>query len=497
MAIGLSQSKLSDVSGISQYKISAFERGLPSPNPTQVEISELFSIVSNLDIEQVNVISKKRFQTIDDGLSVMDGLPRRSYSISPRNPEYLESLEELERNFALQSTEVSRPKAVSFFAGCGGLCYGIQAAGFDIIGTNELVEDFKTIYRANFPKVSFLPNDIRTITKEDLAPYIGVDLMVGGPPCQGFSFAGRRNPNDPRNRLTEEYIQIVELVQPRFLLLENVKGFKAAFKQNGTGKEKVYAEVVKEKLEKLGYVVFHQMCNASMFGVPQPRPRFIMIAHKKGEDVSLSPFEALAQFLPEYRQSKGLHKTKDTTVKSAISDLEIERCTVVPSVDTNNFEQIQYKKKKLSAYQKLMRQDCNDNHAPNSLRLARHNTETMRKFKTILKKYPKGKSLTKAELAALGTKKQCFTPLHPDMLSRTITTLPDDLLHYSEPRILTVRENARIQSFPDWFDFLGKYTTGGARRKEECPRYSQVGNAVPPLMAEALGEILYIMEKRK
>ena len=72
-------------------------------------------------------------------------------------------------------------------------------------------------------------------------------------------------------------------------------------------------------------------------------------------------------------------------------------------------------------------------------------------------------------------------------MSRTIPTLPDDLLHYSEPRILTVRENARIQSFPDFFEFRGKYTTGGARRKEECPRYTQVGNAVPPLMAEALG----------
>lgn len=395
---------------------------------------------------------------------------------------------------------------IDLFAGCGGLSLGLSKAGWQgLFAVEKSIDAFQTLKHnlidrdvvTPFTWPTWLPCQAMTTSEliHGYSPQLKklrgkVDLIAGGPPCQGFSFAGRRNPNDPRNRLTEEYIQIVELVEPRFLLLENVKGFKVAFKQNGTEKEKVYAEIVKEKLENLGYIVFHQMCNASVFGVPQPRARFIMIAHKKSENVSLSPFEALAKLLPEYRHSKGLHKVKDTTVKSAISDLEIEGCAVIPSVDTNNFEQIQYKKKRLSAYQKLMRQDCNDNYAPNSLRLARHNVDTMRKFKTILKNYPKGKSLTKEELIALGTKKQCFTPLHPDMLSRTITTLPDDLLHYSEPRILTVRENARIQSFPDWFDFLGKYTTGGARRKDECPRYSQVGNAVPPLMAEALGLVM-------
>jgi DNA (cytosine-5)-methyltransferase 1 len=80
--------------------------------------------------------------------------------------------------------------------------------------------------------------------------------------------------------------------------------------------------------------------------------------------------------------------------------------------------------------------------------------------------------------------------LHPNKLSRTITTLPDDLLHYSEPRILTVFENARLQSFPDWFEIKGKYTTGITRRKKECPKYTQVGNAVPPLLAEALGLLI-------
>jgi DNA (cytosine-5)-methyltransferase 1 len=321
-----------------------------------------------------------------------------------------------------------------------------------------------------------------------------VDLIAGGPPCQGFSFAGRRNPDDPRNRLTEEYIKIVELVKPKFLLLENVKGFNTAFKQKGSKKTKVYAEVVKEKLETLGYSVFHRMCNASIFGVPQPRSRFIMIALQNKYTLDQSPFVMLDAFLPNYKAEKGLCPEKETTVSDAISDLEVNKAKIIDSLDTKGFKQIKYKKKKLSSYQILMRQDCKDNAEPNSLRLANHNDETLRKFSVILNNHQKGKSLTKAELLALGTKKQCFTPLHPNMLSRTITTLPDDLLHYSEPRILTVRENARIQSFPDWFEFQGKYTTGGARRKEECPRYSQVGNAVPPLMAEALGCVIKKME---
>ncbi len=401
---------------------------------------------------------------------------------------------------------------IDLFAGCGGLSLGLKNAGWRGLFAIERTSDaFETLKHnlidkevvPSFQWPSWLPCRHMT-TSELIAGYSDqlrelrgqVDLIAGGPPCQGFSFAGRRNPNDPRNRLTEEYIQIVEMVQPNFLLLENVKGFNAAFKQTGSEKEKVYAEVVKEKLEAIGYQVFHQIVNASKFGVPQPRARFIMIAVRTGQKVEDSPFTLLEKFLPEYRKAKGLAQYKDITVRDAISDLETEATTLIPSVDTNGFSQIEYKfSRRLSSYQRLMRKNSDKGAAPNSLRLARHNNETINRFNKILKTYTKGKSLTKKELEDLGTKKQCFTPLHPDMLSRTITTLPDDLLHYSEPRILTVRENARIQSFPDWFDFQGKYTTGGARRKEECPRYSQVGNAVPPLMAEALGVVIQCLGK--
>ena len=98
----------------------------------------------------------------------------------------------------------------------------------------------------------------------------------------------------------------------------------------------------------------------------------------------------------------------------------------------------------------------------------------------------------------MGIKKRSTTPLDPDAPSPTITTLPDDLIHYSEPRTMTVREHARIQSFPDWFKFAGHYTTGGDRRKKDCPRFTQVGNAVPPLLARAIGEtILNLLDDQK
>jgi len=316
-----------------------------------------------------------------------------------------------------------------------------------------------------------------------------IDLIAGGPPCQGFSFAGRRNPSDPRNKLTEEYIELVNLIRPKYLLLENVKGFKTAFK--GTN-EPAYSHVVEQTLKDLkwgGYVVFSSMLNASMFGVPQPRARFIMIAVRS--DIALneltSPFEKIDIYAQSFRDDRQLNGHQ-ITVKEAISDLEVGRKKVIESEDTKGFMQIRYREpKNMTSYQALMRDGMESEHAPNSLRMARHRPETIKRFKEILVSCPKGKSLSKNDRVRFNMKKQCFTPLHPDQISRAITTLPDDLLHYKEPRILTVRENARLQSFPDWFEFRGKYTTGGARRKEECPRYTQVGNAVPPLMAEALG----------
>lgn len=402
---------------------------------------------------------------------------------------------------------------IDLFAGCGGLSLGLINAGFKGIFAIEktsdafssLIFNLKNEKKINaFDWPDWLPcknmttEELLNNYRDNLKELEGkVSLIAGGPPCQGFSFAGLRNPNDPRNKLTEEYIKIVSIIKPNYLLLENVKGFQVAFKN----KKKAYSEYVISKLENLSeckYKVFKKVLPASKFGVPQLRPRFIMIAIRQDVVKSLKLEDYNDDAFFEIVNKKATLFKKDNNLNGeiiklseAISDLEQKGKKLVKCADSANFQQISYKlPSKINPYLQLMRRGVDDKFVPNSLRLPKHKKETLDKFKYILKHAEKGKSLSKELREKYNMKKQCFTVLSPDKLSTTITTLPDDALHYSEPRILTVRENARIQSFPDWFEFQGKYTTGGPRRKEECPRYSQVGNAVPPLMAEVLGLVI-------
>jgi DNA (cytosine-5)-methyltransferase 1 len=127
---------------------------------------------------------------------------------------------------------------------------------------------------------------------------------------------------------------------------------------------------------------------------------------------------------------------------------------------------------------------------PDSHRFANHTEQTLRIFKKILKKATPNKKIRDEERAQLGIKKRSVVLLGRNFPSPTLMSIPDDYIHYSEPRILTVREYARIQSFPDWYEFKGPYTTGGKRRAEQVPRYTQIGNAIPPLFGEYTGVVL-------
>jgi len=393
---------------------------------------------------------------------------------------------------------------IDLFAGCGGLSLGLSKAGWTgVFAVEKNADAFKT-FSHNFnrkkalkfewpdwlPKEPISTSELLGQHRENLKSLEGkIDLIAGGPPCQGFSFAGRRQADDPRNQLKNEYLEIVDIIRPKYLVFENVKGFTAKFKDS---ESKTHSEQVVEQLESLewgGYRTFSQVLNASLFGVPQPRPRFILIAVRLDvvtDHELANPFDDIQSYAAEFKDSKKLNG-HEISVSEAISDLEVSASGTSASVETKGFRQINYRSEAQSEFQALMKKGLTGSKTANSLRLARHRPETLSKFNEILETCPKGKSLPREFREKYSIKKQCFTPLHPDELSKTITTLPDDLLHYNEPRILTVRECARLQTFPDWFEFLGKYTTGSARRKQECPRYTQVGNAVPPLMAEALG----------
>ena len=409
----------------------------------------------------------------------------------------------------------SKPKHVGtyidLFSGCGGLSLGLGKAGwqgifavekddmaFQTFHDNMIVEGRKY---SHFSWPSWLPKKATTIQdllkkypKELKALNGKVDLIAGGPPCQGFSMAGMRNSDDPRNKMSQEYIKMVDIIRPKFLVLENVRGFNAAF-NTGKGKAKQipYSQIVREAIEKLGYNVSSDTVTSSEFGVPQIRTRFIMIGVRNDVSIEQCPLNLLHSQKEGFLKSKGLPLT-GVSVKEAISDLETTRrgAKLVhhSGSETSGFKKLDYvAPKKLTHFQQLMREGLNGS-KPNSLRLARHKPSTVDKFQLIHEICRPGYVLNDQEKEIIGTRKQAICVLDPNKPSKTLTTLPDDILHYKEPRILTVRESARIQSFPDDYKFTGKYTTGGQERTKECPRYTQVGNAVPPLLGEAIGKTL-------
>lgn len=406
-------------------------------------------------------------------------------------------------------------KFIDLFSGCGGLSLGLLSAGLKgLFAIEQNPDAFSTLsynlvsnrtFKFDWPK--WLPispmsvNDLLTKYRENLLNLRGtIDVLAGGPPCQGFSFAGRRDAKDERNTLTEQYIEVIKILKPRFLLLENVVGFNIRFVKNideadASLSSLPYSKIVTQKLNSLGYEVFSDILSSSIAGVPQHRKRFILIAIHKEVFAGLNlqektVFEIIENLKSGFRLQKGLPEI-DITSQDAISDLEIIGKELIDCTDTDQsgFQQIEYIRPNfLSPYQRLMQQGLTTQ--PNSLRLPRHKPQTISRFKTIQATIAPGAQIKKRHRDLLGTKKLSVTLLAANKPAATVTTLPDDILHYSEPRILTVRENARLQSFPDWFEFKGKYTTGGSRRKKDCPRYTQVGNAVPPLFAELLGLLL-------
>lgn len=394
-------------------------------------------------------------------------------------------------------------KYIDLFAGCGGLSLGLHNAGWKgLFAIEKNVDAFKTLeynlinQKNHFKWPNWLPKQaheiddvLKTYKEQLLSLQNQVDLVAGGPPCQGFSMAGRRNESDSRNNLVNSYIQFIQLVKPKLILFENVKGFTLEFKKNKE-KGKEYASHVEQELIKAGYFVKGKLVNFGEYGVPQKRTRFILVGIRN--DVNKASQDRVEEFftLLEKNKYNFLKKRKlevGTTLKDAISDL-LKANGEVQSPDTPSYKSGLYSKSK-SNYQLLMRIGI-ENNVPDSHRFPKHRDDIIEKFGYILFNAKKNKDIDEDIRKRYNIKKHTIIPLDGDAKSPTITTLPDDYIHYSEPRILTVREYARIQSFPDWYKFQGKYTTGGKLRTQEVPRYSQIGNAIPPLFGEQAGLIL-------
>lgn len=386
---------------------------------------------------------------------------------------------------------------IDIFAGCGGLSLGLHNAGWKGLFAIEKSRDafetlkFNLIDKENhfcwnnwLPQTEHDINDVIMIYREELEKLSGkVTLVVGGPPCQGFSMAGQRKKNDIRNKLSESYIEFISIVKPHMLIFENVQGFTIGFKDEENKKGVPYSKILKGRLEKLGYSVEGRMVDISEFGVPQKRNRFIMIGVLQGNPHDF--FTLLYNNRKTFLQQKGL--SDHVSVSEAIGDLAQKNGTV-PTPDFKNYESGVYGEIQ-SNYQKLMREKVEKavGEVADSHRFAKHSDETKKMNEEMLLKCPKLKRVTPKDKLINNLRKRGVTVLDEKKAAPTVTAHPDDFVHYNEPRILTVRESARIQSFPDDFEFKGKYTTGGQLRKIEVPRCTQVGNAVPPLFAEQIG----------
>ena len=360
--------------------------------------------------------------------------------------------------------EPQLPTFIDIFAGCGGLSSGLFSSGWQGIFAVERDENAFSTLNANLlsgdsSKYNFQwpqwlekkPHGIEDFIekhRDSLQSLAGtIDMIVGGPPCQGFSSAGRRDPNDPRNKLTEAYLQFVSIVQPKIVLIENVKGITVDFADDSSEDGKVnYAKWIIETLSK-NYTVYTKLIDTSTFGVPQKRSRFFIVGVRKNLAIALTanPFDFIEGMRESFLANKGL--VTPVSAISAISDLEIGKNGKRASKDTEGFEEISYLGP-LTAYQKLMNAGVGLNIT--DTRLARHSLEISTRFSKIIKIcHDHGRlniSLSAELKASFGLKKCAIRVLDPDSPAPTITSMPDDLIHYREARTLTVRENARLQS---------------------------------------------------
>ncbi|MFA5343103.1 MAG: DNA cytosine methyltransferase [Kiritimatiellia bacterium] len=398
-----------------------------------------------------------------------------------------------------ETTPVTKLKYIDVFAGCGGQSVGFFNSGHwqGLFAVEVDSDAFSTLKynlldnRAHFatwpqwlPRTSHDINAVVSTCGTALQALNGcVDLVAGGPPCQGFSVAGRRREHDERNGLVHSYLRFIKLVRPRAILFENVKGFGIGFLQADKSRGKPYSEIVLDGLRGLGYAdATFKVVDFSTLGIPQRRERFIIVATLAGKAESF--FSKLDAQRDHFLQERGL--CSPVTVRQAISDLE-RRHGTVQSPDSRGFLAGTYRRGNLSRYQQHLRPKPLDEAAiPDSHRFARHSDPTVRKYRDIVTRRLSPSAIRQAH----PTRKSCTILLKGDAVGPTLTILPDDFIHYSEPRILSPREYARLQSFPDWFELKGAYTTGGKERRHCVPRYSQIGNAIPPLFAEQAANVL-------
>ena len=353
-------------------------------------------------------------------------------------------------------------KVLDLFCGCGGISCGYSLAGFEIIGGIDFNKEATVTFQHNFKKAKVQCVDITTVKNEDiLADYGGVDVIVGGPPCQGFSTANRwqKEMEDPRNKLFYEYIRFVKLLKPKVIMIENVRGILT--RDNGYAKERISTILGEE-----GYELNMMVLDASDYGVPQNRKRAIIVGIRK-------------DFLDKKFDFDQLKKLPKVTVEDAIGEFY--------QFENNEPGPIELKEPASTPYRAYLRRKDNmvlDHEA-------RYPAEKVQKRISFV---PQGGNWmdVPAELWSNDRKNRhssAYKRLDPKTQSCTIDTgnAHSNYFHPLYNRIPSPRESARLQSFPDSFEFPG---TRGSM-------YKQVGNAVPPLLAKAVADVIMKLIKNE
>lgn len=362
---------------------------------------------------------------------------------------------------------------IDLFAGCGGLSTGFEMAGFNIPLAIERDAWASETYKYNHPNTLVLTEDITTLTnpKELLPPDTKVHGVIGGPPCQGFSLSGKRDPKDPRNSLFMDFIRFVKEFKPYFFVMENVPGILSM----QTADKQSVKDLILEEYKKAGYRATYKILNAAEYGVPQLRNRVIFVGIRN--DLPFNP--------EELHPIGWLFGDNQITIRQAIMDL--------PQIGSGEgSEEQKYTTKPQNDYQKWAREGSKAiyNHVA-----MRHTQRLIERFSAI----KQGQSLAdvsqehmqrkRGDASQISGKVYAQNNMRPygDKPSPTVAaSFQSNFVHPFLNRNYTAREAARLQSFPDWYIFKGKRTT--MSWEKNLSQYQQIGNAVPPLLAKAIGE---------
>lgn len=370
--------------------------------------------------------------------------------------------------------------AIDLFSGAGGITLGLANAGFRMVLASDISESCAKTHRQNMPDVPFLKGDIGDISVEEILAAANIapkelDLLVGGVPCQGFSILGARKADDPRNRLFDEFFRVAEGLRPKVLVIENVPGL-------ATLNDGMFLHRIADGFRRLGYRYTCAELLAAQYGVPQMRWRMFFVGVRDDTGMSLPSFpepthgrRGIGELVPNrtigLEDSEGFLGTYD-----AISDL--------PQVESGTEGRV-YTSGPLTAFQKAMRRGADNLSNHYSARMGAANLLRFQHLRPGQDWRDLPRHLLPAGMlkAALKDHTRRFRRMTWDGVPRSIITRFRDpksgeYTHPDQDRTITIREAARIQSFPDWFTFHGPVTA----------QYEQVGNAVPPLLARAMGE---------